>query len=297
MKVGVVLLIEGNEQFGVPHYHLIRDLALRAERAGLDALWLYDHLLFRFDDNPPVGHWDCFTFLTGLAEATHRVELGTLVACSAFRHPAMLAKMTTALDELSQGRFTLGLGAGWNQAEFTAFGFPFDHRVSRFEEALQIIAPLVRSGHVDFTGDYYHVTDCLDLPRGPRPQGASLLVAGFAPRMLRLAARYADSINTGFNIDDPSSAHATIAKACAEVNRDPATLAITIPGWAAFPDIGPTPPHMHEAIFNSAEALAEHMYRSATAGVAQVMYDFRPNTVAGLQRIVDAAQIYHQMEH
>jgi len=89
----------------------------------------------------------------------------------------MLAKITTALDELSQGRFTLGLGAGWNQAEFTAFGFPFDHRVSRFEEALQIIAPLVRNGHVDFAGDYYQVTDCLDLPRGPRPQGASLLVA------------------------------------------------------------------------------------------------------------------------
>lgn len=296
MKIGVVLLIEGNEQVGVPHYHTIRELALLAEHASLDSLWLYDHLLFRFNDDPPMGHWDCFTFLAGLAEATQRIELGTLVACTAFRPPAILAKMATALDELSQGRFTLGLGAGWNHAEFTAFGFPFDHRVSRFEEALQIIAPLVRSGHADFAGNYYQVANCLDLPRGPRPRGAALLVAGFGPRMIRLAARYADSINTGINIDDPRSAHATIAQACAEVNRDPATLAITTPGWAAFPDLGATPPHMHEAVFRSAEALAEHMYRSAAAGVAHVMYDFRPNSVAGLQRVIDAVQIYHQME-
>src|SRR5258706_4049985 len=231
MKVGVVLLIEGNQQFGVPNYRHVRDLALRAEQAGLDSIWLYDHLLFRFNDDPPIGHWECFTFLAGLAEATQRIALGTLVACTAFRHPTVLAKMATALDEVSTGRFTLGLGAGWNEAEFSAFGLPFDHRVSRFEEALQIIAPLVRTGQVDFTGTYYRAADCLDLPRGPRQDGPPLLVAGFGPRMIRLAARYADSINTGFNIDDPDSAHAKIAAACAEVGRDSAALAITIPGW------------------------------------------------------------------
>ena len=137
MKVGVVLLIEGNEQFGVPNYRHVRDLALRAEQAGLDSIWLYDHLLFRFNDDPPIGHWECFTFLAGLAEAAQSIALGTLVACTAFRHPTVLAKMATALDEVSAGRFTLGVGAGWNEPEFSAFGLPFDHRVSRFEEALQ----------------------------------------------------------------------------------------------------------------------------------------------------------------
>ncbi|MFL5802391.1 MAG: LLM class flavin-dependent oxidoreductase [Roseiflexaceae bacterium] len=107
MKVGVVLLIEGNERFGVPSYAQVRDLALRAEQAGLDSIWLYDHLLFRFNGDPPIGHWECFTFLAGLAEATRRIALGTLVACTAFRHPTVLAKMATALDEVSAGRFTL----------------------------------------------------------------------------------------------------------------------------------------------------------------------------------------------
>jgi alkanesulfonate monooxygenase SsuD/methylene tetrahydromethanopterin reductase-like flavin-dependent oxidoreductase (luciferase family) len=295
MKIGVILGIEGNEQVGMPRYREVRDLALRAEQAGLDSIWLYDHLLFRSNAEPPVGHWDCFTFLAGLAEATQRVELGTLVACTAFRNPALLAKMATALDEVSGGRFILGIGAGWNEPEFTAFGFPFDHRVSRFEEALQIIAPLMRTGQVDFAGTYYRVVDCLDIPRGPRPNGPPLLVAGSGPRMIRLAARYADSINTAFNIDDPLNSQAALAGACAEVGRDPATLAITIPGWAAFPDLDPTPPHMQQSTFASAEALAGHMRQSATAGIAHIMYDFRPNNVAGLQRVADALQLYRQV--
>jgi alkanesulfonate monooxygenase SsuD/methylene tetrahydromethanopterin reductase-like flavin-dependent oxidoreductase (luciferase family) len=296
MNVGIVLLIEGNARLGVPQYRAVRDLALRAEQGGVDSLWLYDHLLFRFNDDPPIGHWDCFTFLTGLAEATQHIELGTLVACTAFRHPALLAKIATTLDEVSEGRFTLGLGAGWNAVEFSAFGFPFDHRVSRFEEALQIIRPLLRTGQVDFAGTYYRATDCLDLPRGPRADGPALLVAGFGPRMVRLAARYADSINTAFGTDDPVSSHAAIATACADVGRDPATLAITIPGWAAFPDLGPIPPHMQGSTFTSAEALAQHMRHSAAAGVAHVMYDFRPNNLAGLQRVLEALRLFRQMD-
>lgn len=115
MQIGVVLSIEGNEQAGIP-YRTVRDLALQAEQAGFDSLWLYDHFLFRSDEST-AGQWECFTFLAALAEATECITLGTLVACTAFRNPALTAKIATALDEVSNGRFVLGLGAGWNETE------------------------------------------------------------------------------------------------------------------------------------------------------------------------------------
>ena len=104
--------------------------------------------------------------LAALAEATRRVEIGTLVVCNSFRNPAILAKMAATLDEVSHGRLILGVGAGWNEPEYQAFGVPFDHRVDRFEEALQIIKPLLREGHVDFSGRYYQAPNCDNVPRG-----------------------------------------------------------------------------------------------------------------------------------
>lgn len=151
MKIGLDVLLAESAAFGrAPRYAEVRDLALLAEATGFDSLWLYDHLIYRDAERRPRGIWECWTMLSALAEATDRVEIGTLVACAAFRHPALLAKMATTLDEVSGGRFTLGLGAGWNEAEFADFGFPFDHRVGRFEEALQVIArPTARSGLAD----------------------------------------------------------------------------------------------------------------------------------------------------
>lgn len=289
MKVGAILIIEGNEQAGIPSYRHARDLALQAERSGFDSVWLYDHLLFAGD--PPMGQWECFTFLAALAEATQRVELGTLVACTAFRNPAMLAKIATALDELSGGRFTLGLGAGWNEREFNAFNLPFDRRVDRFEEAVQIIVPLLREGRVDFHGKYVEANDCLNIPRGPRPHGPPIMIAGFGPRMTRLAAKYADSINTAFDLDDPAPKRAEI-DACADMRRDPATLELTFPGWASFPDLGPTPEHMKDAELRSAEELADVMRSFEREGVGHVMFDFRPNTALSLARVTEALRLY-----
>src|SRR5207244_12084002 len=111
-----------------------------------------------------------------LAEATHRVEIGTLVTCNSFRNPAILAKMATTVDEISHGRLILGVGAGWNEPEYQAFGLPHDHRVDRFEEALQIIKPLLRDGQVDFKGRYYQAPDCEIVSRGRRSDGPPLMV-------------------------------------------------------------------------------------------------------------------------
>src|SRR5687767_3709406 len=151
MKVGIALPISENaETKETPSYAQVRAMARQAEAAGLDSIWLFDHLFFRRGDNPTTGIWEIWTTLSALAEVTERVELGTLVLCVPFRNPGLLAKMADTLEEVSNGRVILGLGAGWHQPEFDAFGFPFDHLASRFEEALRIICPLLREGRVDF---------------------------------------------------------------------------------------------------------------------------------------------------
>src|ERR671938_862468 len=169
MKIGVVVPLDAAPETGhVVRYADTRAFALQAAATGFDSLWLYDHLLYRAPHQPTHGIWEAWTVLSALAEATTQVELATVVLCTPFRNPAILAKMAVTLDEVSGGRVILGLGAGWHQPEFEAFGVPFDHRVSRFEEALQIIGPLLRQGRVDFSGTYYAARNCELIPRGPR---------------------------------------------------------------------------------------------------------------------------------
>jgi alkanesulfonate monooxygenase SsuD/methylene tetrahydromethanopterin reductase-like flavin-dependent oxidoreductase (luciferase family) len=197
MKIGLVLIIaERKELKRAFSYQETREIAQRAESTGFDSLWLYDHMLYRSEGEPTIGIWECWTFLSALADATQHVELGTLVACNSFRNPALLAKMAITLDEVSQGRLILGIGAGWNKPEYDAFGWPFDHRVSRFEEALQIIRPLLKGGKVDFEGKYYQAHDCEIKPYGPRAGGPPLMIGSFGERMLSLTVKYADLWNT-----------------------------------------------------------------------------------------------------
>src|SRR5512132_4261374 len=173
-------------------------MARAAEAARFDSMWLGDHLLYRGDGRPERGPWEAWSLLSGLAAVTERIDLGPLVACLAFHPPGVIAKMATAVDEVSGGRLILGVGAGWNEPEYEAFGLPFDHRVDRFEEALQILKPLLQEGHVDFAGQYYQARNCDDVPRGPRQAGPPLLVGSEGPRMLKLTAQYADLWNTGY---------------------------------------------------------------------------------------------------
>src|SRR5438105_7361442 len=185
MKVGAVMPIAEGELSGrTASYAELREIAQVAEGAGLSSIWVYDHLLFRSPGEPTTGIHECWSMLAALAADTSRVEIGTIVLAIPFRNPAILAKMAATVDEISGGRLTLGLGAGWHQPEFDAFGIPFDHRVGRFEEALRIIRPLLREGRVDFQGSYYRARDCELVPRGPRPAGPPLLVAAGGPRML-----------------------------------------------------------------------------------------------------------------
>ena len=167
LKVGIQLP-EVEREVRWPEYLA---LARRSEELGYDSIWVGDHLLYRGPgDTQPRGPWECWSMLAALAAAgAGRIELGPLVASTSFHAPAMLAKKAATVDEISGGRLILGLGAGWNETEYRAFGFPFDHRVSRFEEAFTIIRTLLREGAIDFEGEYYTVRDCELRPRSSRP--------------------------------------------------------------------------------------------------------------------------------
>jgi probable F420-dependent oxidoreductase len=293
MQIGAVVRI-GPEHPGTQPapYAAIREMACRIEDAGLDSIWVYDHFLYRWPGRPADGIWESWTMLSALAQATQRVQLGALVMCTSFRNPAVLAKMATTLDEVSGGRVILGLGAGWHQPEFDAFGVPFDHRASRFEEALQIICPLLRTGRVDFRGTYYAAPECEMLPRGPRPGGPPVLIAGAGPRMLRLAARYADSWNTAWH-GEPESASAPISsvrEACAAEGRDPATLEITVAVGLAYPDLGVATPRSR--LSGSAEQVAEAFRGYAELGVKHIMLEIAPDIAEAVDRVATAVRLF-----
>lgn len=299
MKVGwTIMLADYLGQGRTPRYRDIRDMAKRAEAAGFDSLWLYDHLLYRSDGHATLGIWECWTILSALAEATERVELGTLVACTSFRNPALLAKMAVTLDEVSSGRFVLGLGAGWNRAEYDAFGMPFDHLVSRFEEALQIIRPLLKEGRVDFRGTYHQAADCEIAPRGPRAGGPPLMVGCFGPRMLRLTARHADMWNTAY-LHRPASLNgprAELQAACAAVGRDPATLDVTALVALGYPDLGDLPKVADEYLIGSEEEVAGALQDFARMGVSHLMFHVEPYCAEALSRLAASVELYRQRE-
>jgi alkanesulfonate monooxygenase SsuD/methylene tetrahydromethanopterin reductase-like flavin-dependent oxidoreductase (luciferase family) len=200
-------------------------LARAAEETAFDSVWVGDHLLYRGDGRPERGPWDCWTMLAALAAVTSRVELGPLVACTAFRRPALLARTAAAIDEVSCGRLRLGLGSGWNEAEFRAFGIPFDRRTARFEEAFEIVRRLLAGERVTFAGSFNTLADAVLLP--PLDQAPPLMVGGDGPRLLAATLPHVDWWNTWFDrfgnrADGFAGLNARIDEACERCGRDPA---------------------------------------------------------------------------
>lgn len=189
MKIGVQL---PEVEWEVPFPELLT-MARTAEEVGFDSLWLGDHLLYELEVGDR-GPWEVWTSLAAIAAVTSTIELGPLVASTSFHAPAMLAKQAATVDAISGGRLVLGLGAGWNQREYDAFGFAYDHRVSRFEEAFTIIRTLLRHGSIDFHGEYYDADRCVLHPRFGRT-GPPLMVGSIGARMLEITLPHVDSWN------------------------------------------------------------------------------------------------------
>ncbi|MEA2598415.1 MAG: hypothetical protein QOF01_4884 [Thermomicrobiales bacterium] len=257
-----------------------------AEAVGFDSVWVTDHFIHR-TETETRGPWECWSLLSALAAVTERVEIGPLVVCTAFRNPALLAKMADTVDEISGGRLILGVGAGWNEPEYRAFGYPFDHRFDRFEEALTIITGLLRDGHIDFAGTYYSARDCELRPRGPRKNGPPIMIGTTGKRMLALTARHADQWNvwyshTGNRVEGVAPLLAAVDAACAEAGRDPKSLERTV---AVMVEVGPHAPSTMSVppLTGSPEELAASLRAYADAGVSHLQVWLEPNTVAGIE--------------
>jgi alkanesulfonate monooxygenase SsuD/methylene tetrahydromethanopterin reductase-like flavin-dependent oxidoreductase (luciferase family) len=289
LKVGVQL----PEVEYVVRWPQQREMARRAEEIGLDSIWVGDHLLYREDDGPARGPWEAWTTLAALAAVTERVELGPLVAATSFSNPALIAKKAATIDEISGGRFILGLGAGWNEVEYRAYGYPFDHRVSRFEEAFTIIRSLLRDGRCDFHGTYFQLEDCVLHPRSPRPDGPPLMIGSEGPRMLSIALPHVQAWNAWFNwfgnsVDGYRPLRQKIDEACRAAGRDPTDVQRTVALLVAFPGAegrqhGDEPEV--EPISGEPSVLAPILRAFAEEGVAHVQLALDPinaDTIAAL---------------
>ncbi|HEV8191423.1 MAG TPA: LLM class flavin-dependent oxidoreductase [Ktedonobacterales bacterium] len=295
MKIGVIgPLEEGGNNGKTPTYGDVREMAVAAEAAGLDSFWLADHFIFRMPGMEESGQWEALTYLSALAVETSHIALGPLVAATSFRSPALLAKMADALDEISGGRFVLGLGSGWHEPEYKAFGFPFDHLASRFEEALQIIAPLLREGHVDVTGTYYSAENSGLRPRGPSPKGPRILIGAKGPRMLTLVARYADAWNTAWHMDPTVAAERweNLKTACAQVGRDPSTIEFTVGVPIRVLLNGETAPEGEKTISGPPDQVAEALHGFAAIGAQHLILAPEPNGPGSIERIARVLELY-----
>jgi alkanesulfonate monooxygenase SsuD/methylene tetrahydromethanopterin reductase-like flavin-dependent oxidoreductase (luciferase family) len=269
----------------------LREMAETAEGIGLDSIWLGEHLLYRFADRPPRGPWEAWSLLAALATVTRRVEIGPLVACVGFHNPAVLAKTAATIDDISGGRLVFGIGAGWNQAEFDAYGVPYDHRVSRFEDAFAIIRGLLQDGHVDYRGPWHSAPDCELLPRPSRPGGPPLLIGSTGARMLAITLPHVSAWNAwyrwfGNSPEGYRAQRGVIDEACRLAGRDPAEVERTVALLVGFPGgtgrISGDPTADPPAIPSAPETLVPALRAFADEGVTHVQLVLDPITVASI---------------
>ena len=262
------------------------EMALAAEAGGFDSLWVGDHLLYDLDGGGARGPWECWTVLAGLAAVTHEVQIGPLVASTSFHAPAMLAKQAATVDEISGGRLVLGLGAGWNEREYRAFGFPYDRRVGRFAEAFTIIRTLIRDGRSTFRGAFYEVDDCVLDP--PARAGLPIMVGSIGPRMLSLTIPHVDMWNVWFADygNDPGRLTPLISRvdaAARAAGRQPDEIEHTVTLLVQTGD-NPTRRHSENPI-RSRTALWHALDRLVGLGIGHVQLVLDPITVASINGI------------
>jgi probable F420-dependent oxidoreductase len=300
MKIGLMLPIGQQELLrGPDRWSLFRDMALAAETSGLDSVWCADHVLFRHGDDgedggETEGIHEAWTVLSAVAAITSRVELGPLVLCVPFRNPALTAKMATTLDEVSGGRLTLGLGCGWHEPEFDAFGYEFNHRVSQFAEALDIIVPMLRTGSATFDGRWQRAADAALVPPGPRPDGLPILIAGKGPRMLELVARHGDTWNAAWyghpaeadelreRLAHLDAALDAAGRARDSIERTAGVFVAIAPGDDDRPD---------EAIGGSVDEIGEALAGYADLGVSHLIVHVWPRTTDAVRLLGEAAEV------
>ncbi|MEI8410537.1 MULTISPECIES: LLM class flavin-dependent oxidoreductase [unclassified Kribbella] len=294
MKIGVMLPFGGEDGPGgsMPGWKDIRAVAEAADQNGLDAVWLADHFFYKAPDGKVLGMHEAWTLLSAVAAITTRVELGNLVLCASFRDPGLTAKMAATLDEVSGGRLVLGVGAGWHDPEYEAFGLPTDHRVGRFEEWLEIVARLIRGETVTYDGTYHGVREAV-LDPAP-PHRIPILVAGHRPRMMRLTAEWADVWNTawyGAASEKVEDRLGTLRDAVKAAGKPDGAVAATVGVVVRDPDQAAVPDPHPGAIDGTIPELAEAMTAYQKLGIDQLIVSPEPMTPRSVERLAEARQL------
>jgi alkanesulfonate monooxygenase SsuD/methylene tetrahydromethanopterin reductase-like flavin-dependent oxidoreductase (luciferase family) len=274
----------------------VRAMALAAEEVGFDSIWLGDHMLYRGDGRPERGPWDVWTSLAALAASTSRVTLGPLVASTAFHPPGVLARMAATVDEVSGGRLVLALGAGWNEAEFSAFGIPYDRRVSRFEEAFEIVRRLVSGEHVTLDGRFHRVEDAVLLP--PPARRPRLMVGATGARMRAATLPFVDAWNTwydwyGNTAEGFARRNSEISAACELAGRDPsevqrsACVLVVLDAAAGERPVTPGSP----PVDGDPVRIAAHLRALTEAGAHEAIVVASPITEGSVLRLGEALRL------
>jgi alkanesulfonate monooxygenase SsuD/methylene tetrahydromethanopterin reductase-like flavin-dependent oxidoreductase (luciferase family) len=293
-EIGVVLpLNQSGADRVTSRWSGIREMALRAEAIGFDTVWTPDELLWRPADRPTMGVWEGIAMAGAIAATTSRVKVGTWVMSALHRNAGITAKAAETLDEISGGRFVFGLGAGhaW-PGQAHAFGLPEDQIFPRFEEALQVIVPLMRAGHADFEGTWHAARDLPQAPTGPRPGGIPLMIGGNGPKGQRLAARHADIWSSWAeersDVGEFAPRLVSLDAICAEVGRDPATI-----GRSAGVEVHPLEPagQSPDVIAGSAEEIADAIRTFREAGYTQLEIMTTPGTMASLEALAPVLEL------
>lgn len=211
-------------------WSLVRDWAQRGEELGFDSLWMSDHLFLDLSKygGPPKTQFsmECFSTLAALSQWTSRARLGTLVVCNDLRPPSLLAKMASTLSVFSNGRFELGMGAGWYEPEYRSAGMPFERpgiRVQKLAEAVRLVRGMLSESPFSFEGRFYRVRDSWTLPQ---PASLPVWIGGKGDRMVETAARYADGFNTvwAWTPEAYAAKIRLLDETAASAGRDPAQI-------------------------------------------------------------------------
>lgn len=269
-------------------------MARAAEEVGFDSIWLGDHLLFRGDGRPERGPWEAWTLLAGLAAVTEQITLGPLVACVGFHPPGLVAKMAATIDEISGGRFTLGLGAGWNKPEFGAFGIPADRRVQRFAEAFTIVRGLLAGERTSLDGEFHRAEDAVLLPVPCRR--VPVMIGSNGPRMLALTLSYVDAWNTWFDgygnsVDGFAQLNEQITAAALAAGRRPGEVARSACVLVVLDSSASERPATTEAPGVSPEQLEAHLRGLADAGADEVILVCNPITERSIRDLGEVARL------
>ena len=208
------------------------ELAKNAEMLGFESLWVFDHFHTVPDPTDEIT-FEGFSVLTALAMATARVRLGHMVVCTGFRNPALTAKLSSTIDVISGGRFELGIGAGWKEEEWRAYGYGFPtlgERMAAFGDHLAVIRAMFGPGRAWYEGRFAHVRGAINIPKGLQQPRIPLIVGGNGERVTAgLAIRYADELNYVFlSATEVAERIAGVRERCESEGRDPATLRFSL---------------------------------------------------------------------